>query len=174
MVAVSRFGLSACLLGYLLLAAALPALADSKAKIEVEITTHLGDRQTFVEGDEIFFLLTLSHDAYIYLYYQDAGAAIYELIPNEKSTAHFYRKGFYMRLPSSTDDFQFRIQAPFGDENLFVFASDNAKIQLEGRKLAGGLRLMDNTIEEIEAGIFRQSNLYFGSAHLAIESQAAR
>ena len=37
--------------------------------IPLDLTTHLGDQQKFVDGDEIQFLLSLGQDAYIYMYY---------------------------------------------------------------------------------------------------------
>ena len=56
----------------LALVAQLPAHAAEPKNIDVKITTHLGDRQEFVEGDRISFLLSLERDAHVYLFYRDA------------------------------------------------------------------------------------------------------
>ena len=59
--------------------------ADS-AKLEsipLELTTHLGDQQQFVEGDEIQFLLSLGQDAYIYMYYTDAANKLTQILPSK-------------------------------------------------------------------------------------------
>ncbi len=148
------------------------ATASELDPITVEITTHLGDQQSFVEGDVISFLLSLSRGAYVYLFYRDATANLVQIYPNQQSASHFYEKGIYMPVPPPQTGFQFKIQAPFGDEKLFVFATDNADVKLNARPLVNGLSLMDGSIREIEAGIRRQSGLRFGSASLTIKSQS--
>jgi len=147
-------------------------IAGQPEEIEVSITTHLGDRQSFVEDDVITFLLTLDSDAYIYLFYEDAEANILLIYPNQKSASHFYKKGFYMPLPPSEQNFQFKIQAPFGEETLFIFASDNAQVSLPGRKLENGLSLIEGSIPEIETSFRRQSTARFGLSELKLISRA--
>ena len=61
--------------------------------IPLELTTHLGDQQQFVEGDEIQFLLSLGQDAYIYMYYVDAANNITQILPNENQPSNFYMLG---------------------------------------------------------------------------------
>lgn len=140
--------------------------------VTVEITTHLGDRQTFVEGDVISFLLSLDRDAYVYLFYEDASANIYQIFPNQKSRKHFYQKGYFMPVPPSPNDFQFKIQAPFGNEKLFVYASDNSEFKLNSRLLGNGLLLIDAPASDLEINIRRQSNAAFGSASMTIVSRS--
>ncbi len=69
--------LPACCL--LLLICLAPALAGQPVPIEVGLTTHLGDRQSFVDGDRISFLLSLERDAYVYLFYRDADKNLLQL-----------------------------------------------------------------------------------------------
>lgn len=140
--------------------------------IAVEITTHLGDQQTFVEGDVISFLLSLDRDAYVYLVYQDASANIFEIFPNRQSRSHFYQKGFFMPIPPSQTGFQFKIQAPFGREKVYVFASDNAEVKLDGRLLDNGLRLIDDLASNLEINIRSQSVAGFGSSSMTIVSRS--
>lgn len=149
-----------------------PLAAGQLETIELEITTHLGDQQTFIEGDVISFLLSLDRDAYVYLIYQDASANIFEIFPNQKSGNHFYQKGLFMPVPPPQKDVQFKVQAPFGEEELFVFATDNAEVKLNARLLVNGLSLVESTIDEIETSIRRQSVSQFGSASLTIKSQS--
>ncbi len=175
MVALGRLNvfLRQCALGVLFVL--LPPsnlVAGQLEDIEVSITTHLGDRQSFVGGDVISFLLTLDSDAYIYLFYEDADANILLIYPNQQSASHLYKKGFFMPLPPLEQNFQFKIQAPFGEEALFVFASDNARISLPGRKLKNGLSLIESSISEIETSIRRQSIDRFGLSVLNLISRA--
>ncbi|MDH3389796.1 MAG: DUF4384 domain-containing protein, partial [Gammaproteobacteria bacterium] len=67
-----------------LLLASSPALAGEPRQVDVRLTTHLGDQQSFVDGDRISFLLSLESDAYVYLFYRDAEANLLQLLPNER------------------------------------------------------------------------------------------
>ncbi len=149
-----------------------PVAAGQLDPVAVEITTHLGDQQTFVEGDVISFLLSLDRDAYIFLFYQDASANIFQIFPNQRSHKHFYQKGYFIPIPPAQNDFRFKIQAPFGSEKLFVFASDNADVKLNTRLLDNGLSLVGDTIKKIEASFRQQSGLRFGWSSLIIKSRS--
>lgn len=140
--------------------------------LNLEITTHLGDKQTFIEGDVVSFLLSLDDDAFIYLFYEDADANLIEIFPNSKSRNHFYKQGIFLPVPPEQARFQLKIQAPFGKEKLYVFASDNADINLHGRLLDNGLRLIDDIAENLAHRIRRQSESAFGSTSLTIETKA--
>lgn len=161
-----------CLIALIVAATQFPVAANEPKKIEVGITTHLGDRQTFVEGDVISFLLSLDRDAYIYLFYQDASGDVYQIIPNQQRRDHFYGKGFFLPIPRSETDFQFKIRPPFGEENLFVFATNNAEVELTGRWLENGLRLIDGSVDNLETSIRQQSKTQFGATTMLIKSQA--
>ena len=52
--------------------------------IAVDVTTHLGDKQTFLKGDSISFLLSLDTDAHLLAFYEDAAGDLTQLIPNKK------------------------------------------------------------------------------------------
>ncbi|GMR16830.1 MAG: hypothetical protein BMS9Abin31_1217 [Gammaproteobacteria bacterium] len=103
-------------------------LADSaKLKsISLELTTHLGDQQQFVEGDEIQFLLSLGQDAYIYMYYIDAANNITQILPNVKQQNNFYKAGYFLTIPEYENLYRFTINEPFGKEAIWVIASDSS------------------------------------------------
>ncbi len=92
--------------------------------IPLELTTHLGDKQEFVDGDEIQFLLSLGSDAYIYMYYVDADNNISQILPNENQSSNFYQHGFFLTVPEYDDAYRFIISEPFGSESIWVLASD--------------------------------------------------
>lgn len=148
-----------------------PVAAAEPEPVTVEITTHLGDQQTFVEGDVISFLLSLDRDAYVYLFYQDANANTIQIFPNRQSPNHYFQTGFFMPIPPPQTSFQFKVQAPFGREKLLVFASDNADIRLRGRVLKNGLNLINELADNLH-NIFRSQSVgAFGSADMVIVSQ---
>ena len=136
-----------------------PGSAAEPGPIPVELTTHLGDRQTFVEGDEIQFLLSLGSDAYIYMYYIDADGNVSQILPNVQQPGHHYAAGYFMTLPEYENGYRFIVRPPFGEESVWVFASD---VDMD---LASGLSL-ENIRQRIKSGSRR-----YGEAQLRINTQ---
>ena len=154
------------ILSLLLLA---PAAANDLNQIDVKITTHLGDQQSFVEGDKISFFLSLNQDAYIYLYYLDANGNLLQLMPNQRMPDNFYSSGLFMPVPPAKQQFQFIIRAPFGEEHIFVLATDNGEFKFQGETLDNGLILVNAAIEQLIAEI-RQASSAFGSSELLLKT----
>ena len=100
------------------------SLASELHPIPLELTTHLGDQQQFIEGDEIQFLLSLGSDAYIYMVYLDAKNNITQILPNKNQPGNFYSAGYFLTIPEYVNGYRFIISQPFGDESVWVFASD--------------------------------------------------
>jgi len=103
--------------------------AADNAKLEsipLELTTHLGDQQEFVEGDEIQFLLSLGQDAYIYMYYTDAVNKLTQILPSKKQQSNFYKAGYFLTIPEYETLYRFTISEPFGNESIWVIASDRS------------------------------------------------
>jgi len=94
--------------------------------IPLELTTHLGDKQQFVDGDEIQFLLSLGQDAYIYMYYIDTADKITQILPNGNQHSNFYAAGYFLTIPEYENLYRFTISEPFGKESIWVFASDKS------------------------------------------------
>ena len=94
--------------------------------IPMELTTHLGDQQQFIEGDELQFLLSLGQDAYIYMFYLDAASSITQILPNENQRSNFYTAGYFLTIPEYENHYRFTISGSFGKESIWVFASDKS------------------------------------------------
>ncbi len=90
----------------------------------LSITTHLGDEQTFREGDMVSFYVSLEKDAYLAIVYQDASDQLNLLLPNPLLPNSFFKAGWFVPIPNAQNPFQFRITEPFGKETLWIFASD--------------------------------------------------
>lgn len=134
----------------------------SLASIPLELTTHLGDQQQFVEGDEIQFLLSLGQDAYIYMFYIDAAKNINQILPNDSQPDHYYSAGYFLTIPEYDNLYRFTINKPFGEETIWIFASDRS-IALDDTT---------NTIDEIKEKIKQSSAQAFGEYQLRIETRA--
>jgi hypothetical protein len=104
--------------------------SDKGGPFHLAITTHLGDAQSFQEGDIVSFYISLAKDAYLTVIYQDAGNRLRLLIPNAYFPNNFYKAGLFIPIPNEQNPFQFRVTAPFGQETLWVFASDQTFVDL--------------------------------------------
>ncbi|NOX92397.1 MAG: DUF4384 domain-containing protein [Gammaproteobacteria bacterium] len=96
------------------------------ASIHVTITTHLGDEQHFREGDEISLLLSLNHDAYVLLVYQDASGDLVKLFPVRKDDNGRVSAGDFMPFPRRADGLRLVVAPPFGEEQVWAFATAEA------------------------------------------------
>lgn len=132
------------------------------ASIPLELTTHLGDQQQFAEGDEIQFLLSLGQDAYIYMYYIDADKTVTQILPNKNQHNHFYTAGYFLTIPEYENLYRFTISEPFGEESIWIFASDRS-IDIDITK---------NSIAVIKQKIEQASIQVFGEYQLKITTRA--
>ena len=156
------------------LLAQLPVLAAEPENVDVRITTHLGDRQQFIEGDRISFLLSLERDAHVYLFYRDAAANLLQLLPNERMPDHFFSAGLFMPVPDRQQPFQFTVQPPYGEEFMYAFASDNGALSFSGKPLANGLILIQGNLQQVSRRIRAGSKKYFGRGELSLTTLPAK
>ena len=138
--------------------------------VNIEITTHLGDQQVFVENDLISFFITLDHSAYIYAFYQDAANNIFQILPGKAQTEHYFTAGFYIPFPPKNSAFQFQVQAPFGKEKLWVFASDQKLIVFSEKDADKELTQLNTSLTKIEQRIKTASDMLFGRGQLIIQT----
>jgi hypothetical protein len=123
---------------------------DSNHRINIEITTHLGDKQTFEAGDQISFLVTLDRDAYLLMIYEDAEHNLVQVIPNSHHNDNYYKNGLFIAVPNRDDPFRFVVKPPFGQETLWVFASSKPLPSLPGTSLANGLKELSQPLATIK------------------------
>lgn len=151
------------------------SLADpveqSLQTINLELTTHLGDNQHFQQGDQISFMLSIDTAAYVYLFYRSSDSSIVQLIPNARQANHLYQPGFFIPVPDQNAEFEFTAQPPFGEDKVWVFATDKPVAELYGKSLDSGLMLMTLNIHQIRSAIKRQSSKVYGESSLRIFTQ---
>ncbi|MFV2060803.1 MAG: DUF4384 domain-containing protein [Gammaproteobacteria bacterium] len=144
---------------------------NTKQKINIEITSHLGDKQSFFKDDVIKFLINLDVDAYITVVYQTAEGQLIQLLPNQKEKTTLYKAGLFISVPSDNVPYQFTIQAPYGNEKVWVFASDKPVKQLAGKILQNGLTVVSVTIPNIKNQIQASSIKHFGQSSFALKTE---
>ncbi len=90
----------------------------------VEITSFLGDNQTFMAGDSMQFLISLSTSSYLHLFYENANGQVVQLIPSVVQANSFYSAGDFIIFPPEDGDIQLKVSPPFGSEHLWLAACD--------------------------------------------------
>jgi Domain of unknown function (DUF4384) len=140
-----------------------PSVAQQRQleTIAIELTTQMGGQQQFVEGDELQFLLSLGQDAFIYMYHIDAEKKITQLLPSPEQSSHFYKAGYFLTIPEYKDLYRFRVKEPFGEESIWVFASDESMVTEPLR----------SNIDQIRRDIKLSSGKAFGEYELSISTQ---
>lgn len=106
------------------------APSQSLETIPVELTTTVGHQQSFVEGEEIQYLLSLGDDAYIYMYHIDAAGKIHQILPSAQQSSNFYKQGFFLTIPNYEKLYRFIVSQPHGDATIQVFASDQSVLDI--------------------------------------------
>jgi len=146
--------------------------ATANQTINLSVTTHLGDTQSFREGDMVSFYIGLEKDAYVTIVYQDASDRLSVLLPNALHPNSFFQAGLFIPIPDDRNPFQFRITAPFGTETLWVFASDKPLPPLS----SSGTTSLTDTISSLRNSLkehCRKNKALFEEASLSIKTTAA-
>lgn len=142
--------------------------------INIEVTTHLGNDQTFIEGDHLSFLLNLDHDAYLLAIYQDASGNLVQVLPNSESSTVPLKAGMFIPIPEQNASFRFKVKQPFGNETLWVFASNLQPPVLSGTTLSNGLKDLKVNLETIRNKMRKRHQLAYGETHITIKTSATK
>lgn len=142
--------------------------------IEIGITTHLGDQQRFVRGDDISFLVNLNKDAYLLILFHDASNQLWQLVPNDYNQHNFFKAGDYLSIPNESLPYKFIASPPFGKETIFAFASDQPFPSFNYSLTKNGMILIDANIETVLETLHdkaKGNRSAFGEAKLTIITQ---
>ncbi len=126
-----------------------PVQRPSGGALRVDISTHLGNGQTFQEGDIVSYFAHLDQAAYLLLVYEDADGNLIQIFPNRYADNRVFPAGTTIEVPSKKDAFEFEITAPFGNERVYAFASTTAFKPPKGNRLDNGLLLFDCSRDEL-------------------------
>src|SRR5262249_31320721 len=133
-----------------------PSSAQNDASLKIEVWVDRGKGAVYVEGDELIAMVRANRDAYIRLFYTDAGNQTYQVFPNEYHPDGKIRGNVVTRIPEPQDAFTFRIKAPFGIESIMALAS---------------AKPLEDLKETIDTGPFQQ--VKGGIRGLAVERRKA-
>lgn len=144
-----------------------------KQSINIEVSTHLGDKQKFKAGDKIAFLVSLDNDAHLLMIYEDAEHNLIQVIPNAYRKNSLYKKGLFIAVPDREEPFEFLVNPPFGTEKLWVFASSKKFPVLDGIPLNNGLKKLEKKLPEVFSAIRpAKPDILFGQSSTVITTEA--
>lgn len=148
----------------------LPTL-DQETPLHVDITTHLGDGHTFVEGDRFSLLVNLNQDAFLLLIHEDPDHNLYQIYPAPGSQNGFHQAEFY--FPITGDNFHFTVSPPFGTDTFWLFATLQPPPPLAGRRTQGNIMLLDESLMSIRHALQHNLTLLdknFSEANIRIKT----
>ena len=143
--------------------------------ITLELTSKLGDGQTYMEGDTISYFVSMDRDAYLLLVYEDAEHNLIQILPNRHSGKGYYRAGRFIEMPGDKDPFEFVIQGPFGLESVWAFAASRPFPALSGAQLENGLILLNENLNTVLTKIRshgKNANIAYGEKRATITTVA--
>jgi len=126
---------------------------DAPLPLEVSITTHLGDAQTFRAGDPLSFLISLDSDAHVLLLYEDASGGVSQLVPNAEFERTFVAAGDFISMPPADTRFTFRVSEPFGAEKIWLIASEQPLPDLPYQNSSTGVARIEGDAASIRKNL---------------------
>ena len=165
---IQFFFLTACLFFSTVSGVVAENASNSNPSIKVELTTYLGDGQTFIEGDQVTLLMGLSHSAFVTMVYLDAGGQYQMLVPNQFQPQRWYQAGDFISVPDIESTFKIVIGPPFGQDVIWVLASSK-EISLEGLPTANFAELKKTLMQRVT-----QLNADFGETQLILQTSPKR
>jgi hypothetical protein len=146
--------------------------AWQKNVINLAITSHLGDNQTYIESDTIYYFVSTDQGCYLLLIYQDAEGNLVQIIPNRYLGKSYVQAGDFIMVPKTGAPFSFKVSAPFGEESIYAFASSKPFPELQGEPLSNGFRLLENrSISELKnklRDLNKPTHVFYGEAQTSI------
>ncbi|MBI1313838.1 DUF4384 domain-containing protein [bacterium] len=82
------------------------------------------ESRDYREGDTFSLKVVSEKDAYLYVIYQQADGATYQVFPNSAQPDNRIRAKQAVQIPAEDDLFRWRIAAPFGTETVKVIAAE--------------------------------------------------
>ncbi len=98
--------------------------AQQRERLHVDITSFIGDDQSFRVGDELRFLISLNESAWLYMYYENFEGNVYQLIPSVLYSDNRVSAGDFIAFPSIDATFSLEISPPLGEERVWLLATE--------------------------------------------------
>lgn len=107
-----------------------------------------GNYQVFREGETVRFTLQVSKPLYVYIFSINAKAEVSQLYPKTGEAETVKTPGITYSIPDNSDNWEIKVEQPFGTDAVKVFASDRrlplprVDNQIASRSFQGGTRTL--------------------------------
>jgi hypothetical protein len=118
---------------------------DPAAPLSIKVWT---DKKAYKSGEKIRVYLKGNKPFYARVVYKDAGGGLVQILPNPFRTASYFNGGTVYEIPAGEDKFDLEVSAPFGEENIIVYAS-TAPLGEIGLKAEGGVYQVQTKTEDV-------------------------
>lgn len=143
-------------------------------QIKLAITSEFGDNQTYVEGDELYYYVSADRECYLLLIYQDAQDNLIQVLPSGQDTENYLPAADFIRLPKAGSNYEFIVEAPFGSESVYAFASSKPFDSLARSILSNGFYLLEGaSIADIRSQLrtfSHNSGAFYGEARTKLNT----
>ncbi len=163
MLFVKRFLLATIFSSVVSCGSSLKQQVTYQTSMQVDLTSYLGEDQYFAQEDELSFLISLSSDAWLYMYYENAEGKVFQLIPSVLYQENRVLAGDFIPFPSENAGFQLQITPPFGTERVWLVATQ--KPIIETNAFNQDLQELPSSLESVQnyyRNTIRQSRQRFG------------
>lgn len=99
-------------------------VADNPAApLKVQLWT---DKKAYKQGEKIRIYLKGNKPFYARVLYRDASGHLLQLLPNPYHNENYFNGGVVYEIPSGNDRFDLEVTAPFGREDIVLYAGTSA------------------------------------------------
>ncbi|MFH2013228.1 MAG: DUF4384 domain-containing protein [Pseudomonadota bacterium] len=81
------------------------------------------DKKEYINGEKIKIYIKGNKPFYAFVLYKDVKGTLLQLLPNPYREENYFNGGVIYEIPSGNDRFELEVSPPFGEENVFVYAS---------------------------------------------------
>ncbi len=106
---------------------------DPSAPLAIQLWT---DKKEYASGDKVRVYIKGNKPFYAVVIYKDVKGEMLQLLPNPYRADNYFSGGVVYEIPSGNDRFELEVSPPFGEENIYVYASTSPlgdiKLKAEG------------------------------------------
>jgi hypothetical protein len=139
--------------------------SDPTSPLSVRVWT---DKKEYMQGERIKVFVKGNKPFYANVIYKQADNTLLQLLPNPHRNQNYFNGGVLYEIPSGDDRFDLIVSAPFGPENITVYASTSPLGDLDTMP-TGGVYSIANKFSDISRTTRGVKFVQKGSGHAVAE-----
>jgi hypothetical protein len=143
--------------------------SDPSGPLNIKVWT---DKKEYVQGERMKVFIKANKPFYANVVYKQADNSLLQLLPNPYREQNYFNGGVVYEIPSGDDRFDLEVAAPFGTENVTVYASTSPTGSLDVTP-TGGVFAIANKPSEIAVSTRGIKFVRKGSAQAVAEFSEA-